>query len=202
MQFHRVGPDHVCLLDFQRDKYWTNAEGKFAINIGIYFPAVEAIRGRPPIEGIPPDGCWTVTTRLALLATGKDRWWTLTPKGNLGRLAGELQEGWRDFGRPWIEKNKVLANARDWQLENYAEWPAVLSTVVLGQRDVARRILRDFWFRGRNRDPDVVKQSQALGLVDHTEAERLTWALMQDATTLRRILDETFGTEGETLPRN
>ncbi len=193
-QFHRVGPDHICLLDSQRDKYWTNQTGKFTVNIGVYFPAIEAIRGKQVIEGIPPGGCWTIATRLNMLATGEDRWWTLTPRTKLGPLQAELQDRWRGFGHPWIERNKIISNARDWQVENHAKWPAVFSTMVLGQRDRALALLHDILLAGYNRQKYLVEESQSLGLISSEQAERLTWALMQDITTLRRIVDETFGT--------
>ncbi len=92
IQFHRQGADHTCLLDFQRDMFWTNNEGKFTVNLGIYFPEIEAVLEAPKCDEIPNSGFWTLQIRLPIVANGTDCWWTLTPKTSLLKLKDELQE--------------------------------------------------------------------------------------------------------------
>lgn len=196
-QFHSVHADHIRLVDVQRDKYWTNKRGKFAVNLGIHFPAVERMRGGQIIDGIPPGGCWTLTTRLGRLATGADKWWELTPRTAIQSLARDVSDSWITYGKPWIETHSDLRAARDWKDSNYGVWPAVIMSLVLGERDTARRLFRETLSDGTPRDGYYVSEAERMGLLDSTEADRLRWAVMQHVDTKRTTIDEVLGPVGD-----
>lgn len=40
VQYHRLAVDRLCMVDVQRDKYWTNEKGRFCVNLWIQFPKV------------------------------------------------------------------------------------------------------------------------------------------------------------------
>ena len=44
-QYHRFAVDRLCMVDVQRDKYWTHEKGRFCVNLWIQFPAVGDFAG-------------------------------------------------------------------------------------------------------------------------------------------------------------
>ncbi len=88
-------------------------------------------------------------------------------------------------------------NAREWQLANGYRWQAVVSSVVLGQKEVARRILRELWLNGTDRDPSLVTKSKTMGLLNEEEGDRMFWGLMQHEMALRRVVEEIFGVDDD-----
>jgi hypothetical protein len=116
-------------------------EGKFTLNVGVFFPAAhdqvrELLRWDPGPGGPSEHEC-TVRRRIGELLNVEDHWWTLSP-GDCDRVVDEVRLAVRDVVLPWLERCSDGAVARQ-----EASGPqAIALALMLGDVEDARRRAR------------------------------------------------------------
>jgi Domain of unknown function (DUF4304) len=142
--FFRAQPDHTRVVNVQASLWNQGGEGSFAINLGIYFPAIADLSGGPVATGkYPKEYECTVRERLgALVYGGRDHWWPIAPGADLARLATSVGTAWSVFGRPWLDQMSTLRGAYDLVCSQKLYFLAANFALALGEREAAEQLLR------------------------------------------------------------
>ena len=139
--WRRVGPSSVRVVNAQGSAWNDGAEGRFTLNLALYFPALAPLVawGRTAERPTEPD-C-QVRQRIGfLLPDGQDHWWRVAPGSDLPALAGELQETWEHVGAPWMDAHDDLDAARPLIAGQYVYGDAAVSLALGDRADAARRL--------------------------------------------------------------
>jgi hypothetical protein len=137
--FFRAGADHTRVVNVQGNKWNDGHEGTFAINLGVYFPAVAELGGGPVARGaFPKENECSITTRLAAPGgSGSHEWWALPPSDDVAHVAVLVGNAWTDVGRPWIEQASTLHGAYDVICTQGLHFLAAIFALALGEREEA-----------------------------------------------------------------
>ena len=198
-QYHRLAVDRLCVVDVQRDKYWTNDKGRFCVNLQIHFPEVGDFSGMDAMTAMSNSVYFRIHERLGQLATGSDYWWELkrgwffSESREVDRVSKDLRQKWLAFGRPWIESISDLRSARDRLAMGWSKGMAIRMGLVLGEIEEARELMIDLLcLRYRPRE-DALAEFEEWRLLSSTEATALQRLLMQREDVLQSGLKELFG---------
>lgn len=199
-QYHRFAVDRLCVVDVQRDKYWTNEKGRFCVNLWIQFPAVGDFAGMDAVTAMLSSENFQVHERLGQLATGSDYWWELkrgwrfSENREVNRIASDLRQKWLSFGKPWVESISDLRAARRYLLATgWGYGVAVSMSLALGETDEARELVIDSLCRRYRPPEDVLSQYEERQLLSSAEVRTLRRLLMQGEDVLQNGLEELFG---------
>jgi hypothetical protein len=141
--WRRVGPATTRVVNVQGSAWNSADEGRFTINLGLYFPALAPFVGWGRTAERPTEPDCQVRMRIGfLLPGGLDHWWTITPATDIIVLAGEVRDAWVRYGAHWMETYDDLEAARPLVAKQYAYGAAAVS-LALGDRAEAERLVRD-----------------------------------------------------------
>lgn len=103
--FHLAGGDHVRVVNVQGSRSNAGDAGQFTVNLGVYYPEVNALFGLRADSAASPRECeCTIRQRIGtLMPVGQDFWWSVESGTDVSALAREVGEAWELFGAPWLE---------------------------------------------------------------------------------------------------
>jgi hypothetical protein len=110
--FFRQNGELVEVISLQKSASNTAIEGKFTINLGVYWPQVQTILGST-LENLPPKeyDC-TLRERLgSLFSQGGDFWWGIRQDSDIRSVCLDVAEKIRVFGLPWLKRAASLNEA-------------------------------------------------------------------------------------------
>jgi len=120
---------------------WTNlgSEGRFTLNLGVYFPEAARLHGLFPVTDKPLESHCVVHQRIGfLMPGGRDFWWEVTALTDLDDLAAQVVDAWERYGRSWLDEHTDVLKARDFMIRlGMPFWAAVFSLVAGNQSDAA-----------------------------------------------------------------
>jgi hypothetical protein len=139
--WRRVGATCVRVVNAQGSAWNTGAEGRFTLNLGLYFPALAPLVGWGRVAERPTEPECQVRMRIGyLLPEGLDHWWIVTPDADVSALAIEVRTAWEHFGAPWLEAHDNLEAARPLVAKQYAYGAAAVSLALGDRADAERRL--------------------------------------------------------------
>lgn len=84
-------------------------EGRFTLNLGVYFHGVATRLARPAAGKTPKEYDATVRLRIGhLLPEERDYWWEICSHTDVEALSGEIAGHLRDLALPWLESLATL----------------------------------------------------------------------------------------------
>jgi hypothetical protein len=111
--FRRSLTDCIQVVNVQAGR--RSLEGKFTLNVGVFFPAAHAevrdLLRWDPGPGGPSEPECTVRRRVGELLGVEDHWWSLSP-GQPDRVVDEVRSAVRDIVLPWLDRCSAGAVAR------------------------------------------------------------------------------------------
>ena len=142
----RAGDDGaIQIVNLQGSMFGTTAEGRCALNLGIYFPALAELLGVGRVSESPAEADCHLRRRAAMLRPdGHDTWFEFgsTDPASLETVASSIHELYRDFGEPWLRRFSSLASARE-ELERTGQtWWAAAASLSSGDKPTAATLLR------------------------------------------------------------
>lgn len=198
-QYHRIAVNRLCVVDVQRDKYWTNDKGRFCVNLWIQFPEDGDFAGMEAMAEMSYSGNLQVHERLGQLATGSDYWWELkrgwffSESREVDRISSDLRQKWLAFGKPWVESIPDLRAARDRSAAGWEKGMAIRMSLVLGEIEEARQLMIDLLCVRYRPPAGVLAEYEKWRLLSSAEAMALQRLLMQREDVLQSGLKELFG---------
>jgi hypothetical protein len=105
--FYRTREGVVGLVAVQASVSNTAGAGKFTVNVGLFFPAIDEVVNGRKLTGLPTEPECTIRSRLGLLMPlAQDVWWTIDESVDRLQLAEEVSKAWREFGQPWLDRHE------------------------------------------------------------------------------------------------
>ncbi|HEY4216832.1 MAG TPA: DUF4304 domain-containing protein [Gemmatimonadaceae bacterium] len=143
----RVDPDQaIQIVNLQGSMYATRSEGRAALNVAIYFPAVAEVLGLGALTNRPTEADAQLRCRASTLAPdGRDTWIEFAPE-DLKSIAGAgstFLQLYRNFGAPWLDRLSTLRAARDEFARTGAFWQAAAASIACHDPSAARSLLLD-----------------------------------------------------------
>lgn len=109
--FHKASADLVRLINIQASNSNSGSVGKFTVNLGLFFPSLNAIIGPPIKAKLPTEPECDVRMRIGfLMPVNADHWWTFDTGEDPSKLLSELSIALSVYALPWIEKSWTLVN--------------------------------------------------------------------------------------------
>jgi hypothetical protein len=118
--FHRSVESCVQVVNIQASMGNFAVEGRFTINLGVYFPTVAHLMGQvSPIER-PKEYHCAPRSRLGELLPGEaDTWWLINDQTDLQAVGTVIDAAWQRYGKPWLEQCNNLQGALAFVCEHY-----------------------------------------------------------------------------------
>ena len=141
--FYRDAGTFTAVANVQASRSNSGAQGRFSINLGIYFPDVAEITNALPFTGsFPKEYDCTVRQRLGVLMTeGDDYWWEVKTTSNVVRIADNINVAWRKYGEPWIDTMSNLDAAHVELVKQNLHFVAAGISLILNRRDEAAELI-------------------------------------------------------------
>ncbi len=111
--WHKADGENWLIVNAQMSRSNLGGEGKFTINLGVYSASVAALAGQKALEGKPKEYDSTIRERLGVLAYGKDHWWAIDPRSNLGSVSADVVEKMQSVGLPWLDTHRHISHLSD-----------------------------------------------------------------------------------------
>ena len=140
--FKYRGDDFVRIVNVQASPWNSSNDGKFTVNLGIYFPKLAEIHDFMEVKQNPTESDCLVHERIGfLMPVKRDFWWPVKNTSSAAKLGDELAESWLGYGKPWIDRHSNLREARQFYLDRY-HFPYIVSmmSVVLGDLEMATQM--------------------------------------------------------------
>ena len=140
--FRYFGNNFVKVVNVQASSWNSSEDGKFTINLGVYFPKLAEVHDYLDVSDKPTESECLVSTRIGLLMpTKEDFWWSVDKESSISKLSQELSDSWLRYGKPWIDKHSDLFEARKFYLDNfYFPYIVAMMSVVLGDMKMATQM--------------------------------------------------------------
>jgi hypothetical protein len=137
--------NHTRIVNVQASQWNHGEDGSFTINLGVYYPVVSDLAGRPRVTGkFPKEYECTVRERLGALAhDGRDHWWSVSRTTDFTHLANEVGTAWTVFGSPWLDRASTLPGAIELLRCQKLYFAAANAALALGKREDAEQLLRE-----------------------------------------------------------
>jgi hypothetical protein len=136
--FFRQNGELVEIISPQKSKWNDAGEAKFTINLGVYWPQVQEVLGRPAAGSPPKEHDCTIRQRLGpLFDDGKDFWWSVSPDSDMQQIGLDVLEKIRTHALPWL----VRATSLDEAVNLAHTGEAVVLYTIKGERDTATKLL-------------------------------------------------------------
>ena len=138
--WRRFSSASVRVVNAQASTWNSGDEGRFTLNLGLYFRALAPLVGWGRTAERPTEADCQVRMRIGfLLPTHQDHWWAVTSRTDQAVLAAEIRAAWQDHGSPWFEQYDDLDAARPLVAEQYAYGSAAVSLALGDRADAERR---------------------------------------------------------------
>lgn len=153
------------LVGIQASLVNRGAEGKFAVNLGIYNGAVEQLAERlfyregeiPRAEGA------TLECRLSELGFGHDHWWEVGSDTDLQVVSNDVVEKMGSVGLPWLLESNDLGLISDIWKDTHSTVSFSAAFLLGDNEEVVRRIKRTVEERPRGAE-NVMAWAQNAGV--------------------------------------
>jgi len=102
-RFWRKNADRIEVLDLQKSQWNSSGQAEFTINMGVFWPAIDAF-SEDPVRRLPPrtSDC-TINERIGrLFGDGLDFWWEVHGPGDIVRLGQDLCNKVSSCALPWL----------------------------------------------------------------------------------------------------
>ena len=141
--FRRRDGEAILVTNVQASRSNLGDHGRFTVNLGVFFPAVDARSSVPERDPARPSepGCQLRRRLGELLPAAEDRWWDVTPGTDATALGREIADLWRGFGVPWLEGHRELGPVADRLVQADQLWLAIQFRMAQERRDDARALL-------------------------------------------------------------
>lgn len=140
--FRRPELRGTCVVNVQGSRWNTKDQGRFTLNLGVYFPDVVPFLDWMRATNRPSEADCLVRKRIgSVMPAGRDHWWVVTPQTDLVSLSRELREAWEQFGAPWLDGHANLAAARGLALIGRTPYWAAAISLALGEWGAAQAYL-------------------------------------------------------------
>ncbi len=111
--FYREHSDRTDLINIQASQWNEGFEGKFTVNVGVYFPEISKLIDAPQVKGLPKEYDCTVRQRIGLITEGsRDTWWEVNPEIDRDAVAIDLASRVKAVCLPWLEQMADLDNVK------------------------------------------------------------------------------------------
>ncbi len=118
-------------------------DGKFTLNLGVYFPDVDELGRGQSAQAKPLVADCLVQVPIGLiLPPPSDHWWRIEPDVDLAQLAADVASGWTAHGKRWLDAHADPAMAQACLVQKRAGPPSLRSTVRVRRRLVSCSGLR------------------------------------------------------------
>lgn len=102
--FTLVRPEATCVTNVQSSAGNGTTRGLFTINLGVYYPRLEALATRARTPDKPKEAECHARARIgALMPGGNDHWWPILTDTDTNQLAKVVREAWEAHAVPWLE---------------------------------------------------------------------------------------------------
>lgn len=169
-----VSPTVVRLVNIQSSQWNMGTEGQFTVNLGVYHRDLAALHDACPVVELPLVQHCVVQQRLGfLMPVGKDFWWSINSKTDLAALGSEVASAWEKYGKPWLDSNSTLEDARDFLMGRNWYFLAAMASLAMGKPDDAHHCLNkaiEDWPEGKKR----LEAWRAIHLLQPPKASRRT----------------------------
>jgi len=129
--FYRAHNNRIDVINVQASQWNHGEEGKFTINVGVYYPSIAEITDAPPIKGMPKEYDCTIRERIgSLTEENKDTWWLIDSKTDRSTMASDVASKVEALCLPWFDKMSSLDAVKDRVSKN---WPLVAAGIALFQ---------------------------------------------------------------------
>lgn len=129
--FYRPHENRIDVINVQSSQWNHGNEGKFTVNVGVYYPSIAEITNAPPIKGMPKEYDCTIRERVgSLTAENKDTWWLVDSNTDRSTTASDLANKVNTLCLPWFEK---MSNLDAVKYEVAKNWPLVAAGIALFQ---------------------------------------------------------------------
>lgn len=136
------------IVNVQASQTNQGAEGRFTLNLGVYFPAVARRHGPVASGAYPKEYESTYRERIgALMPERSDHWWEITPATDLQKMAEEVAEAYRRFAVPWLETMLDLAAVLPMLRRRGDSLTAASAALELGRMDEATEIVENAYMK-------------------------------------------------------
>jgi hypothetical protein len=139
--FYREYSDRVEVINVQASQWNEGSEGKFTINVGVYYPEIAKILEAPPVSGAPKEYDCTVRERIGLLAPEKkDQWWHIDGSVNDLEISEDIANQVENICLPWLSEMSDLVNVKSHVVKNMAFVAAGIA-LFQGNREEASELI-------------------------------------------------------------
>lgn len=139
--FYRECPDRIEVINVQASQWNECNEGKFTINVGVYYPEISKILEAPPVSGAPKEYDCTVRERIGLLTPeNKDQWWHIDGTVNDLNLSEDVANQVEKICLPWLSEMSDLENVKSYVVKNMAFVAAGIA-LFQGKREEASELI-------------------------------------------------------------
>jgi hypothetical protein len=158
--FRRSRTKCVQIINVQGSWFNYKDEGKFTVNLAVYFPEAAKIHGSFRITDRPLDSDCIVRQRIGhLLPVQRDYWWDLDSKSDLDKIAQKVASACMDCGLLWLNEHSTIEGAIKFSLSQKTPYWASIFSLLLGNRENAKQYLLEA----------IMKASQNPGLQSRLE---------------------------------
>lgn len=119
--FYREYPDRIEVINVQASQWNEGNEGKFTINVGVYYPEISKILEAPPVRAAPKEYDCTVRERIGhLTPENKDQWWHIDGSVNDLVISENVATQVEKICLPWLSEMSDLENVKNYVVKNMA----------------------------------------------------------------------------------
>lgn len=158
------------IVNVQASQWNEGRDGRFTLNLGVYFPKVAERRGRVAKGAYPKESESTLRIRIGrLMPDNLDQWWEIHDGTDTRRLSDEVVNAYATCGEPWLNEVMVLENVLP-RLRKGDLLMAAATALELGKRDVAREIVSEALSRANPEFAPTVRrfaEKQGIGTLEN-----------------------------------
>lgn len=136
----------IQVVNLQGSMFSTRDEGRCALNLGIYFPALADVLGVGSVTQSPTEADCHLRRRAAMLGPDRRDTWFDFRAGDpesLDAAAASIRGLFIEFGERWLDQFSTLASARDELARTGYTWWAAAASLCAGDREEAARFTRE-----------------------------------------------------------
>jgi hypothetical protein len=131
------------ILNVQGSIFNDANEGRFTVNLGIFFPEINKLVGIHHLQGVPTEPDCTLRQRVGhLTPQGTDHWWRVQPGDPIEQIAEHLKSLVANYGLPWLDRNRQISVALP-LLKKQNPFVAAATALYEGNREEAKKIIND-----------------------------------------------------------
>jgi hypothetical protein len=135
----------IQVVNLQGSMFSTHAQGRCALNVGIYFPTLAELLGIGALTESPAEADCHLRQRAAMLRPdARDAWFEFDSddSASIDRAAAAIAELYSSYGEPWLHRLTSLAAARDEFARTRSHWRAAAASLAIGDLTSATSLMR------------------------------------------------------------